>query len=253
MTSPLPALPTKAGSGRKVADVLARRIAADIVERGLRPHDRLASESELLEEFGVGRASLREALRILESHGVVALRRGPQGGAVVGESNAANFARVTALHLQMRRATWGDLLETLLQLEPFLARLAAERWTSLDELDAVTTLTRTHPDASSDAVLESFQQFHEIVERIGSNAVMGLYAAGLRELNRVQHAHWDPLHAHLVTREGRERNVREHLAIARAIAARNGARSERLMRAHLQGLLAGAGRPRDLDDPITWG
>ena len=69
----------------KIPDILARRILRAIVDGRLEAGARLPAEAEMLASFGVGRASLREALRILETHGLIRIKSGPRGGPVVTE------------------------------------------------------------------------------------------------------------------------------------------------------------------------
>ena len=83
----------------KVPEMVARRILREIVDRGLTEGDRLPSEAVMLARFGVGRASLREALRILETHGLIRIKPGPQGGPVVTEPTAADYGQTTTLYL----------------------------------------------------------------------------------------------------------------------------------------------------------
>ena len=55
----------------KTSEVVAFAVVRDIVEHGLRHGDRLPLEAEMLEQYGVSRESLREALRLLEAQGIV--------------------------------------------------------------------------------------------------------------------------------------------------------------------------------------
>src|SRR4051794_18860504 len=70
----------RARAESKYADVLAQRLINEIIEGDLRPGAMLPPEKEMLGRFGVGRASLREALRHLELQGVLSIRPGPGGG-----------------------------------------------------------------------------------------------------------------------------------------------------------------------------
>ncbi len=67
----------------KVPELVARTILREIVQQGLSAGDRLPPEATMLAHFGVGRGSLREGLRILEIHGLIKIKPGPQGGPVV--------------------------------------------------------------------------------------------------------------------------------------------------------------------------
>jgi GntR family transcriptional regulator, transcriptional repressor for pyruvate dehydrogenase complex len=60
----------------KAAETVARRVVETIVQQGLTAGDRLPREAEMVEEFGVSRETLREALRLLEAQRLIALRRG---------------------------------------------------------------------------------------------------------------------------------------------------------------------------------
>jgi len=77
----------------KVAESIARQIMQDIRRQKLEPGSMLPAESAMLERFGVGRGSLREALRILEINGLVVLKPGPKGGPVVAAQDPAPSAR----------------------------------------------------------------------------------------------------------------------------------------------------------------
>src|SRR5258706_14653274 len=105
------AAPQAKRKSRKMAEVIAREIVADIIRRDLEPGTRLPGEVEMMGHFDVSRFTLREALRLLEVQGVVTVRRGPGGGPVVAGMTARDFVDPMSLHLQMARATYGELLE----------------------------------------------------------------------------------------------------------------------------------------------
>ncbi|MFC3242810.1 FadR/GntR family transcriptional regulator [Gordonia humi] len=64
----------------KASEVTAASIVSDIVRLGLKVGDRLPAEVDMLAQYPVSRETLREALRILEVQGMIALKRGPGGG-----------------------------------------------------------------------------------------------------------------------------------------------------------------------------
>src|SRR5215217_5485742 len=109
----------------KTSEVVAFAVARDIVEHGLQSGDRLPLEAEMVEQYGVSRESLREALRLLEAQGIVSIRRGPGGGPVVGTASSMNLARTMTLYFQLAGATYEELLEAWRMLEPLGAELAA--------------------------------------------------------------------------------------------------------------------------------
>src|SRR5262249_4197161 len=111
----------------KRSEVLAREIVEEIVAGGLKPGGVLPAEGLLLDHYQGGPASLRQALRLLDSQGLVPLKSGPGGGPVVGEVDAANLGRTATLYFRLAGATCGVLAEAMLVLDPWLAELAAER------------------------------------------------------------------------------------------------------------------------------
>src|SRR2546430_2629334 len=79
----LRAMCVKKGSVNLTSGRLARLVEDDIVKRGWPVGEVLGSEQQLLARHGVGRGVLREAVRVLETHGVAKRRQGPGGGLVV--------------------------------------------------------------------------------------------------------------------------------------------------------------------------
>src|SRR5216684_960606 len=87
-----PASPVR--RAEKLSQVVAREIVRDM--KGLKAAAMLPQESVMLERYRVGRASLREALRILEVHGLIVIRAGPGGGPMVAPVRTRDFARMTS-------------------------------------------------------------------------------------------------------------------------------------------------------------
>ena len=81
----------------------------------------------MLAEYGVGRGSLREALRVLEVNGLISVKAGPGGGPVVAGVDSHAFGSMATLYFQVGGMTFGELVEARLVMEPVMARLAAER------------------------------------------------------------------------------------------------------------------------------
>src|ERR1700749_1697474 len=109
----------------KMPVLLAEAIADGIVGRGLRPGDRLATEAEMIADYEVGRATLREALRVLEAQGVIEIRVGAGGGPFVARPDAHRLARMLSLLLRMSDVTLREVLDARLIVEPALAGQAA--------------------------------------------------------------------------------------------------------------------------------
>src|SRR5579863_4724994 len=76
----------------KTATIVARRIVRDIDRLSLEAGDKLPPERVMLEEYQVGRGTLRESLRFLELQGIISLKPGPGGGPVVERPEATSLA-----------------------------------------------------------------------------------------------------------------------------------------------------------------
>src|ERR1700719_833296 len=109
----------------KTSEIVALEIVRNIVAQNLKPGDRLPLEAEMLVQYRVSRSSLREALRLLEVQGLIAIRPGPGSGTVVGRVFPANLARTLTLYLHMAGSTYNQLLDAWIATEPVLAKLAA--------------------------------------------------------------------------------------------------------------------------------
>ncbi|HEY4621344.1 MAG TPA: GntR family transcriptional regulator, partial [Gaiellaceae bacterium] len=124
------------------SDQIAKEIRHYIVRQGLRPDDRLGTESELANEFGVSRPTLREALRLLASSHLIRASRGPGGGVFVAstpnEGIGRNLSDSIATMLETDSVSMPELVEARIHLEVPLAGLAAENATAetVAELEA---------------------------------------------------------------------------------------------------------------------
>ena len=132
----------------KAAMLVAQRIVRDIGREGLRPGDLLPPERAMLETYETGRGTLREALRLLEFQGVIALKPGPGGGPILMNPAAAHLASTLQLLMQLNQAPYRMLIEARSALEPVLSRLAAEHIDAeaLAELAGSVARMREHID-----------------------------------------------------------------------------------------------------------
>lgn len=111
----------------KTAEVLAAKIRKMIIRGEVREGDFLQPEGQLVEIFGTSRPTVREAFRILENEQLISVVRGSRSGARVHAPNAANVARYAGMVLQAQGAKLSDVYLARVGVEPFAARLAAER------------------------------------------------------------------------------------------------------------------------------
>ncbi len=109
------------------ADIMVKRLTEMVVAREYKAGERIGSELDLIEHFGVSRAVVREALRILEREGVVRVKPGPAGGIFCAYPTSQSLSRSIDLYGAFHDVTPDDLVEARMELEVLTARLAASR------------------------------------------------------------------------------------------------------------------------------
>lgn len=234
----------------KRAELLAREIVEEILTHGLRAGDLMPPESAMLEHYQVGRASLREALRILEIQGLVTLKPGPGGGPVVGSVNAANLGRTASLYFRLDGATCGVLAEAMLVLDPWLAELAAER-ADPDEVMGVLGPCMAAADVAggdSDRIWRTAPEFHDAVYMLSRNGVLKTVASALGSIFRRQ------VLGEVDLKSAQPRFLADHHRIAEAVSAGRAAKARRLAYEHMEFIVetASSHSPGLFDRVIDW-
>lgn len=164
----------------KAALVVAQRIVQDINDQRLRAGDQLPPEALMLEEYGIGRGTLREALRLLEFQGVLMLKPGPRGGPVVLIPDATHLASAQILILNMNRAPLRDVIRMREALEPVAAAAAAERMddrTLRSLSDCVEALNGDGVDSSG--LHKAIMNFHLMVAQSCGNTLLSYQVQSL--------------------------------------------------------------------------
>ena len=159
---------------QKTAMLVAQQIASDINTRGNVPGDRLPPEKAMLEQYGIGRGTLRESLRFLELQGIIVLKPGPGGGPIVQKPDSSSLATTLTLLLQFENAPFRTIAESRAGLEPMMARLAATRMTTdlKEQLTESVEVMRT--DIGDQRVfLEMNKRFHDVIAHGSGNAMFG--------------------------------------------------------------------------------
>ncbi len=166
--------------GPKTGEVIAQRIRRRIVTGELRIGERLPTEEELTQEFGIARTTLREALRVLESEGLITIRRGRGGGPVVTRPTIATLSKGLAITLQLDGATVGHLDEARRLLEPNLAgKLALDH--TAEDIEALKEIVDAAEEAAKTGNRKTFgraaTRMHQaILYRSGNPAISALAA-----------------------------------------------------------------------------
>lgn len=109
----------------RAPEIVAQRIRKQIVSGVLKVNELLPPESKMMEEMGVSRPTIREALRILEAERLITVARGARGGAIIHAPDPDMISAYTLLVLQAERTTITEIFNTQRLLEPPLAREVA--------------------------------------------------------------------------------------------------------------------------------
>ena len=224
----------------RMAELVASSLRRRIIGGELPDGAELPREAELLAEFGVSRPSLREALRILETEGLIRIRRGKVGGGVVQVPTAQSTAYHLGLTLQSRGATLRDIAQARVVLEPacagFAASLDARKRKNLGErLNALIDENESCVGESY-AFTEKALEFHGAIVDLCGNTTVALLAGVVEAVWSSQERHW----AQRVASGGdypdakyQKDVILAHRAVVKAIVKGDADAATDLMRRHL--------------------
>ena len=110
----------------KTAELVANSIRRQITSGELKDGENLQPEARIIEEYAVSRPTVREAFRVLESEKLISVSRGSRGGACVHSPKAEHLARYAGFVLQSKKASYRDVYQARVMIEPPAARHVAE-------------------------------------------------------------------------------------------------------------------------------
>jgi GntR family transcriptional repressor for pyruvate dehydrogenase complex len=210
----------------RIYEEIVRQIRTLISEGKLKSGDRLPPERDLAERFRVSRASVREALRSLESMGLIEIRLGE--GTFVREISVDSLIEPLALVILTQREAVGELFEARRLLEPPIAGLAARRSTKEEIQEMERILEEQGKEVAAGGTgLAQDAAFHAAIASSTNN----------RAITRIVHAVID-----LLTQSREEslqiagrptRSHQDHLRILEAIRGRRSAEARRAMLDHV--------------------
>jgi GntR family transcriptional repressor for pyruvate dehydrogenase complex len=210
----------------KLRDVVIDRLKAYIVDEKLAPGDRLPTESELAEMFGVSRLSLREATKSLEFLGIIDAK--PGRGLTVGHVNLERMSECMGLHPALHDVAPGVLIDTRIVIETGVLPHVAEKMKRDKSLYA--KLNGINAQLQSASTLEDWVTldlaFHR--ELISSSGLLPLMAFAdvlsvffQRFRDSVQRAEWS-------------RGIESHQKLIDALKSNRVSEAERLLRNHIE-------------------
>lgn len=212
----------------RLSDQIIERIITMIAAGELKAGDKLPPEPRLMEQFGVGRSSIREAIGGLELLGLLSVR--PGHGTVVLDATEAGSSRSAGLSLiTIGQEKIRELVEARSELEQAMAGLAAERATA----ENLAELRRQHAmleraGTSGKKRIVADLGFHMAMARASGNSVL------LRLFTELHH----PIRRWMGEKAkhdwGFDRVLQEHEAIIRAVEDHNPVAARGAMRTHIE-------------------
>jgi DNA-binding FadR family transcriptional regulator len=234
-----PAASTLVGGGKgdllsrvsigRISEVIVEQVRLLIRQGQLQAGDRLPSERELCERFGVSRVTVREALRVLEANGLVEIRVGARGGAFVTAPSSRLVGEGIADLISLATLTAGEVTEARQVFELGIVGLVCERATEEDIAALYEICDRSSAALEGDDYpLELSAEWHSRYAQSAHNRAVAMLVASLHgpllmSLEKAREA--APLHG--------RRGVEEHRSLVDAIAARDTERAKTLMSEHL--------------------
>jgi DNA-binding FadR family transcriptional regulator len=214
----------------RISAPIAAQIRDAILEGKLSPGDRLPTERDLAERFGVSRVTVRDALRALETAGLVEIRVGAAGGAFVTAPSTEIVGQGISHMLMLSQVDPDEIAEARLILELGTVALAVDRATEQDIAELRELAEQgAAAFAAGDYDPTLAREFHARLANAAHNRAMELVAATFG----------GPLSMHAVRERepaewSHERSSEEHLQLVEAIAKRDGALARRIMSEHLR-------------------
>lgn len=208
----------------KLAGRAAEQIVADVVELGWPVGHVLGSETELLQRYGVSRAVLREAIRLVEHQHVARMRRGTGGGLVIEEPDIDAVIGPAVIYLLRIDATLDEVFDTRILLEELATEIASQRISESD----IGAIRRTI-ESESAGKISNYRLLHSQVATLTRNPVLELFVETFSRLTNFYFSDTTALPSDID-----QKTARAHDGIAKAILSNNPGVARDRMRRHLE-------------------
>lgn len=222
--------------GVRTYELVLHHIESGILDGTYRKGDQLPPERDLASQLNVGRSAVREAMRVLQTQGLITTSTGRGGGTRLTPTQGDALARIFRLHLALAGSGVADLTETRVALERASAAMAARRATA-QTLTQLTTLVDVMETADTvDAFSDLDTEFHVLIARAGRNDLVADLTVAIRQTVR------GPIRAASLEMPDwpgfRLRLVSDHARILGAIVAGQPEEAAELMEAHIRAAYA---------------
>lgn len=216
----------------KTAELVAATLRRMIVDGRLKDGDFLPHETDLMGHFQVSRPTMREAVRVLESDGLVQVRRGARTGARVLVPGPEIVARPAGLLLELSGATLADVMTARAGIEPLAARLLADQGT-VEAHNDFERIVNAIPEAWADGLLASASaNLHRRMVELSGNSTLAMMAGMLHEIAE-RHTTSAVTHQ-TVSKSQYDKLMKSYRRLVDLVAARDGALAEAHWRRHME-------------------
>jgi GntR family transcriptional repressor for pyruvate dehydrogenase complex len=157
---------------KRLFEVVADQIRAEILRGPYESGDYLASEKELCQSFNVGRPVIREALRMLENSGILAIRPGSGGGIFVKRVGAEQMFNSLEAIIQFDKITVQQITEARLVIEKGALRLAMERMQAEDLERLEENISSAREYITTGSASPKSLEFHIILSEATRNPLL---------------------------------------------------------------------------------
>lgn len=235
---------------QKAAVLVAQRIMKEVSRGQLKPGDLLPPERTMLEQYQIGRGTLREALRLLEFQGVIALKPGPKGGPVLLDPAPSHLADTLLLLMQLRKAPHRTIVEVRSTLEPVMSELATRQMSDEQLVALGETIVQMRENLDDSTLFfDANKDFHDVIAWGSGNVLFGYIVDSLLGIldGTVMGIDY-PEHR-------RKAILKAHEAIYAAMADRDPEAARLRMQEHTDAYVKFAEKryPHLLNQPIQWG
>ena len=154
----------------KISYQIIEQIRNAILSGRFKPGDKVASEKELMFEFGVSKATLREALRVLEGMGLVEIKKGISGGVFIAEVDMRTTIHGIINFLHFKTVSVKDITMIRYLLEPPVVQIAASR-IQPEDIAKLEDMIMENP-AVPDTIVAREIGFHRYLARMTENPIL---------------------------------------------------------------------------------
>lgn len=226
--------PLRKAPGRKLAEQIAEEVEREIMAGGWPVGEQLGTEVSLAERYGVSRAVMREAVRILEHHMVASPRRGTGGGIMIRSPEMGAVVPVIRLFLDHEGVSRASLLEARSAIELSAVALAAERITEEKRARLQDALAAEAEQLKDPHQYLHSHDLHILLAELSDNSAMRLFVSVLTQLTS-EHAQsrFSKVAGEQRVEIGQDIS-RAHAAIVSAVVKGNAQLAQRRMLSHLE-------------------